>query len=490
MSTFTSADPKSLTAAMLVVPVCEDAQIHAHRTFDALAKKARDLAGFAGKKNECVTVHGPARMAAGALLCVGLGKRAEVTPEHIRAAFGKAVRDAITKKVHHLVFAVPSARRVRIAEADLVSAAMEGAWLGNHVFGRYKSEEDRMPVEAIDFWVTAEAAERCADLPGRVATVCDAVKLAREWVSTPSNDKTPVKLAERLVSEAGKRHLKTTLFDDTDLIKENFGALMAAAAGSANPPRLVVMEYAPEAAAATTIALVGKGITFDTGGISLKQSAGMDEMKADMSGAAAVAGAMMAVAALKPGVRVIGVAPLVENMPSGSATRPGDIVTSFSGKTVEIGNTDAEGRLILADAMAYAIKTFAPDVLIDLATLTGACVVALGEKLAAVFSPDDALCEEILDAAASTHERCWRMPMPEDDREQLKSEFAEISNMGSTRWGGAITAALFLSEFVKDTRWAHIDIAGPAWQKKASDYCGAGGTGFGVRLLCDLIQRF
>jgi leucyl aminopeptidase len=209
----------------------------------------------------------------------------------------------------------------------------------------------------------------------------------------------------------------------------------------------------------------------------------------DMSGAAAVAGAMLAVAQLKPDVKVVGVTPVVENMPSGSAIRPGDIIRSYAGKTIEIGNTDAEGRLILVDAMAWAVKQYKPDTMIDLATLTGACVVALGEKIAGVFSKDQQLADAIVAAGETTHERCWQLPLPDDYKELLKNDFADLNNVSSGRWGGAITAALFLSEFVGETSWAHIDIAGPAWSKKATDYCGAGGTGFGVRLLCDLIKR-
>jgi leucyl aminopeptidase len=212
-------------------------------------------------------------------------------------------------------------------------------------------------------------------------------------------------------------------------------------------------------------------------------------MKLDMSGAAAVAATLITVAKLKSKVKVIGVIPIVENMPSGSASRPGDIVKSYDGKTVEIGNTDAEGRLILIDAISYAVKKYKPQILIDIATLTGACVVALGEKIAGAFSFDDKLAEDIIFSGEKTHERCWRMPLPKDYKELLKSDFADLNNMSSTRYGGAITAALFLSEFVGDTRWAHIDIAGPAYAKKESAYCGAGGTGFGVRLLVDLLEK-
>ncbi len=220
----------------------------------------------------------------------------------------------------------------------------------------------------------------------------------------------------------------------------------------------------------------------------MKPATSLDDMKMDMSGALRLRRLDYdcKVEAAGPCDRCV---PLVENMPSGSASRPGDIIKSYSGKSIEIGNTDAEGRLILVDAMAYVCRKYSPRILLDLATLTGACVVALGEKIAGLFSEDDNLAEAIAASAKKTHERCWRMPMPPDYKEQLKSDFADINNVGGTRWGGAITAALFLSEFVKDTRWAHIDIAGPAYAKKGHAYCGAGGTGFGVRLLCDLIDR-
>jgi leucyl aminopeptidase len=209
----------------------------------------------------------------------------------------------------------------------------------------------------------------------------------------------------------------------------------------------------------------------------------------DMAGAAAVAATLITAARLHLKHNIVGIIPIVENMPSGNATRPGDIIQSYGGKTVEIGNTDAEGRLILIDALSYAIKNYRPQTVIDLATLTGACIVALGEKIAGAFSFDDDLAENIILSGVNTHERCWRMPLPEDYKDLIKSDFADLNNVPATRAGGAITAALFLSEFVKDTSWAHIDIAGPAYAKKESAYCGVGGTGFGVRLLCDLLER-
>ena len=278
------------------------------------------------------------------------------------------------------------------------------------------------------------------------------------------------------------------MLNETQLKQKKFGALLAVAAGSQTKPSLVILEHRVPGAK-KTIALVGKGVTFDSGGLNIKIGNSLAAMKSDMSGAAAVAATLIGAAKINLKLNLIGAIPIVENMPSGTATRPGDIIRSYAGKTIEIGNTDAEGRLILIDAISYVVKTYKPQFLIDVATLTGACVVALGEKIAGVFSNDEDLAGAIIAAGEKTYERCWQMPLPEDYKELLKSEFADISNIGSTRWGGAIAAALFISEFTGDTPWAHIDIAGPAYSSKESAYCGAGGTGFGVRLLAELLDK-
>jgi len=304
----------------------------------------------------------------------------------------------------------------------------------------------------------------------------------------PANDKRPHMLAQIIKTAAAKEKLKITIMDEKRLKKEKFGGILGVAAGSTSKPRLMVLDYrVPKAK--KTIVLVGKGVTFDSGGINLKATGFIEDMKMDMAGAAAVAATLITVAKLNPPINVVGVIPLVENMPSGGASRPGDIISTYKGKTVEIGNTDAEGRLILIDALAYAIKTYKPDTIIDAATLTGACAVALGEKIAGVFSFNDDLAKAIVASGEKTHERCWHMPLPEDYKELIKSEFADIHNMSSSKYGGAITAALFLSEFVDDANWAHIDIAGPAYVKKPVAYCNTGGTGFGVRLFCDLMEK-
>jgi leucyl aminopeptidase len=364
----------------------------------------------------------------------------------------------------------------------------EGAGLANHIFDRYKEKSKDKPLKEIALVLPARATQKEKKATRQVEAVTQSTKLAREWVNTPANDKVPAQFAKMITAAAKDSGLRINVMGEAQLKRKRFGALLCVAVGSSNPPKLVEMVYAPPKAKKTVV-LVGKGVTFDTGGINLKPSSGLNIMKIDMGGAAAVAATMITLARLKPKYRVVGLTPLVENMVSGAATRPGDIVRSFAGKTVEVGNTDAEGRLILIDALAYAIKKYKPDTLIDLATLTGACVVALGDKLAGVFTKDQSLSEAIVASGKTTHERCWPMPLPGDYKKLLKSDMADISNMPSSRYGGAITAALFLSEFVGDTCWAHIDIAGTVYAKKGSDYCAPGATGFGVRLLCDLIDH-
>jgi len=486
MIKFSSADIKKSKLETLVIPVYEDKNIHANRTVAALARKALAVKEFQGKAKDELTLYSPARVKCERVLFLGLGKAEAIKAETLRACMGRAIKTGIGRELTQVAVAVPTAKRMQLDEGAALEALIEGGCLANHMFSKYKSEEKQKTLKAIVFLGAPGSAAGNRKAAARIENTCAAVTQAREWVSTPANDKRPDAFARQITRAARAKGLTCRVMDEKALKREKFGAMLAVGQGSQVKPRLVVLEYRPKGVK-KTVALVGKGVTFDTGGINLKSSGGLECMKMDMAGAAAVAGALLAVADLKPKVGVIGVLPLVENMPSGSATRPGDIVRSYAGKTVEIGNTDAEGRLILIDAMAWAVKKYKPTAMVDLATLTGACVIALGEKIAAVFSSDNDLAEAILAAADKTHERCWRLPLPDDYKELLKSDLADISNMSSGRWGGAITAALFLSEFVGDTRWAHIDIAGAAYTKKDGPYCRAGGTGFGVRLLCDLL---
>lgn len=488
MIKFTTISLQRSMVDMLAIPVCEDTVIHNSPILQKLISAAKALEEFTGEAKQKIMHYCPAGTKVKRCLCLGLGPQEKLNAETLRAAAGRAVKAAMDAKLKKIVLAIPDGQTMKLENPEVIHAMAEGAYLANHVFDKYKEKSKKTPLKEISLLVSSNPTKGQRAILQRVESVCRGTLLAREWISTPSNDKLPAQFARMVRSAAQNTGLKITVMGEDQLQKKKFGALLAVSKGSVHGPQLVEMVYAPQKAR-KTIVLVGKGVTFDTGGINLKPSSGLNTMKIDMSGAAAVAATMIAVSSLKPKHRVVGVLPLVENMPSGRATRPGDIVKSFSGKSVEIGNTDAEGRLILIDAMAYAIKKYKPDTLIDLATLTGACMVALGQKLAGVFSKDQKLSNAIIASGHTAHERCWPMPLPEDYKELIKSDLADISNMPSSRYGGAITAALFLSEFVGDTRWAHIDIAGPVFMKKGSDYCGPGGTGFGVRLLCDLIDK-
>ncbi len=472
----------------LIVPVCQDRKIHEDRIINAVIKTALQLKEFKAEKDNELTLYDLKDLNTKRVIFVGLGKFKKIDHETLRAFCGAIVKKCIAADLEVVWVTVPAAQKLKMEMPSVAEALMEGACLGNHLFDKYKKEKKKKPLKQINFLVKPEALGKLRRIAPKVNTVCAGTILAREWISTPSNDKTPEQFTRSIVSAARKHGLKTRVLRQTDLKQQKFGALLAVAAGSQSKPSMVILEHKP-IGAKKTLALVGKGVTFDSGGLNIKTGGSMAGMKADMSGAAVVAAAMITLARLKTKSHLIGAIPIVENMPSGKATRPGDIVRSYAGKTIEIGNTDAEGRLILIDAMSYVLKKHKPQVMIDLATLTGACVVALGEKIAGVFTPDDKLAEAIIASGNKSHERCWRMPLPEDYKELLKSDFADLNNMASTRWGGAITAALFLSEFSGDTRWAHIDIAGPAYLKKGDAYCGPGGSGFGVRLLCQLIEK-
>ena len=488
MPVLTSVDLKKNNITTLAIPVCEDKQIHDEPAIKAVIKKALKLKEFSGKKDEQITLYNEPQIRVQRLILYGLGKLEKVERETLRCMAGSIVNKCIKNELSSLCFAVPESAKMKLDHFSILEALQEGAFLRNHLFQKFKGDKKKKVLKQIRFRVKPQAVKEFRRLSSRVATICDGTHMAREWISTPSNKKTPEKLARSMANIAKSQDLKVQVINEAQLKQKKFGAMLAVAAGSQCKPSLVILEN-KVAGAKKTVALVGKGVTFDSGGLNIKTGGSIADMKSDMSGAAAVAATMITAAKLKVPLNIVGVIPLVENMPSGKATRPGDIIQSYAGKTIEIGNTDAEGRLILIDAIAYTLKRYKPQLLIDLATLTGACVVALGEKIAGVFSNDDKLADAIIASGIKTHERCWRMPLPDDYKELLKSDFADMNNIGANRWGGAITAALFISEFIADTPWAHIDIAGPAYQKKESAYCGPGGTGFGVRLLVELMEK-
>lgn len=370
---------------------------------------------------------------------------------------------------------------LEISSFDSSAAFVEGAILSTYSFNKYKKAAESVSVEAIEFVGAALSAEGCSF--GEVGAL--STMRARDLVNLSPIDCPPSKIVAEARAVAREQKLRITVFDKKRLQKMGSNLHLAVSAGSDEPPYLVKLEYRPRKAR-KTIAIVGKGVTFDSGGLSIKPASGMETMKCDMSGAAAALGAIEAAARLKLNVAVRAYLPLTENMINGKATRPGDVIKSRAGKTVEILNTDAEGRLILADALSVAVEDKC-DYIVDVATLTGACVVALGGDIAGLFSTDDKLAEQIADSASRAGERVWRMPLPAHYLELTKSSIADLKNTGG-REGGAITAALFLKEFVDKTPWAHIDIAGPAFTSAKWGYIKKGGVGFGVRTLLRLVH--
>lgn len=373
-------------------------------------------------------------------------------------------------------------------EAYFIQSIIEGVYYGNYSFDKYKTEEkENVPLEVLICSKNKKAAESALFISD---SIMKGVQFTRDLQNEPAMYLPPAELSVQIKKQLSKEKIKVTVFDEKEIKKRKMGGVLAVGSGSNNPPRFIVIEYKPASKRKLKkIALVGKGVTFDSGGISIKPAADMWEMKADMSGAAVVAGTILAAAASKLPIEIIGIIAAVENMPSGSAFKPGDIVKTASGKTIEVDNTDAEGRITLSDALDYASK-LKPDAIIDLATLTGAVVVALGEFVAGLFTKNELLAESIYKSGLKTHDRVWRLPMWDDFAKLNQSEIADVKNLGG-RWGGAISAAKFLELFVdKNIPWAHIDIAGPAVANSHNNYTKKYMTGFGVRLIFDFLLNF
>lgn len=420
------------------------------------------------------------------LLLVGGGKPERFTPSELRKVAGAALRHLKSKSIRSMVFALDES----LSGEDHVMAVIEGAILGDYDPDRYKSQKkDSKVVNRFSVAVSSGGAT-LDDAVKRARVVAESQNLARELVNEPANRLTPLLLAERARQVAEEQGLECEILDADRMKQLGMGSLLGVAMGSAEPPALIVLRYRPTAAPSNSahLGLVGKGVTFDTGGISIKPAEGMEKMKYDMAGGAAVIGAMRALAELKPPIPVTALIPAVENMPGSRAQRPGDIVTTLSGKTVEVINTDAEGRLILADALTYA-RQLGCTHLVDAATLTGAIVVALGHVNVGVFSSDDALLEKVLQAAKAEGEKMWPMPLDDEYKELLKSACADMPNVGG-RWGGAISAAMFLKEFADTIPWVHLDIAGTAWLDDAKPFLAKGPSGVAVRTFVHMAMNW
>jgi leucyl aminopeptidase len=488
--TLSSADPTGLKVDTIVIGIAtgpdDPTLLPGADAVDAalggsLAATLAQL-GVTGKADEVTKLPSGGAAKAGVILAVGVGTVGDDGPtlEVIRRAAGAAARSL--KGTESAAFALPA------EDADRAGAVAEGVLLGAYTFDQYKTiGNGKTPLGAATIVGQGVRGKATKDAVRRAEIVADAVNQARTWINTPPRDLPPKELADAAVKYAKGARLDVEVLDEKALAKGGYGGTIGVGQGSARPPRLVRVAYRP-ARAGKHVAIVGKGITFDSGGLSLKPNDGMVTMKSDMSGAAAVLAAVVAIARLAPKVAVTAYAPLAENMPSGTAQRPSDVLTIYGGKTVEVLNTDAEGRLVLADGIARASED-EPDLIVDVATLTGACVVALGKRVSGIMANDDELLEKIHASSERAGDAMWPLPLPEELREKLDSPVADIANVGE-RWGGALSAGVFLSEFVGDgIKWAHLDIAGPAFNDGSPyGYTPKGGTGAAVRTLVQLAQ--
>jgi leucyl aminopeptidase len=464
-----------IEADALIVPIFEGVR---EERFGA--GKLIDAGEVTGKALELTIIHHPQGVAATRIVLAGAGKLEKFDAAQLRRLAGAALRLLKSKSVKKIALVLAAEQ----CNGENAAAAVEGVVLGGFETDRYKTGDDKKSVESFTLVAEGgsadltEAAER-----GRI--IAEAQNFTRELANEPANLLTPLGLAAAAEKMSAEYGLQCEVLQRAQMEKLGMGALLGVAQGSAEPPALIIVRYKPASETGKAhLGLVGKGVTFDTGGISIKPADGMEKMKYDMAGGAAMLGAMRALAQLKPPIPVTAFVPCVENMPGSKAQRPGDIVTAMSGKTIEVLNTDAEGRLILADALHYA-KQQGCTHLVDAATLTGAIAVALGHLNAGLFANDDGMRDRVMAASKAEGERMWVMPLEEDYKDYLKSPFADLANIGG-RYGGAVTAAIFLGEFAGETPWVHLDIAGTAWLDDGKPYLAKGPSGIPVRTMVRL----
>ncbi|MFV9503582.1 MAG: leucyl aminopeptidase [Oscillochloridaceae bacterium umkhey_bin13] len=446
-------------------------------------------ADFGGKTKQARLLYPRGAVPAKRLLLLGLGKAEQIAAETLRQAAATAAHQAQELQVERFTLGLPDGTPLTVAQTG--QALAEGLILAAYRYHRYRtglSEAQKFAVSQVLIQAGAHAKELAAGVAAGEA-IAHGVTLARDLVNAPPNVLTPAALAEEAVALGKRAGLNVTVIEKPDLLEGGFGGIMAVGQASANEPRLIIMEYGTAAEGMPTLCLVGKGLTFDSGGLSIKPGEAMMTMKSDMSGAAAVLGAMQMIAALKLPLHIVGLVPAVENAISSNAYRPDDVITTLSGKTVEVLNTDAEGRIVLADALYYA-QRYNPEAMIELSTLTGAIIIALGHHAIGLVGTDQALADGLRVAGDVCGERVWQLPLWDEYRDQIKSEIADMKNIGG-RPGGSITAGAFLANFVGDIPFAHLDIAGTAYSDKPSKpYHAPGGTGVGVRLLAEFLRNY
>ncbi|MEW6116174.1 MAG: leucyl aminopeptidase [Nitrospirota bacterium] len=481
---------EAVRADVLVLPCFENPPSDIYADINAiiggLIAKVINTKEFTGKHNQLTLLHAHG-INASRILMIGLGKQAELTPERLRQAGGKAFSYARDLGCSDIAVSTMQFRTT-LQEFAIATGAknkqvvyfVEGGLLSLYRFEKYKKKENGKGL------ATLIVLDDDKGLPlKKIETVVSAVMFARDLVNTPSNDMTPTALSVAAQSLAENKKIKVKILEERDTKKEGMGAYLAVARGSAEPPKFIVLEY--KGGKGAPLVLIGKAITFDSGGISIKPAEGMEKMKYDMAGGSAVLGVIKAAAALGLPVNLVGIVPATENLPSGTAFKPGDVLRAVNGLTIEIISTDAEGRLILADAIGYALKYYSPKAVIDIATLTGACSIALGNEAIAMMGNDQDLMEQVKRASEETYERVWQMPLYDEYKDYLKSDVADMKNAGG-RKGSLVTAAYFLKEFAGTTPWIHLDIAGTAWNEKDKPYIPKGATGIGVRLLVTFLE--
>jgi leucyl aminopeptidase len=443
---------------------------------------------FEGKANEVALFHTQGKVPAKRIILVGLGKKKDLGLDQIRQAMGHAAKRVRQAKAGSFTVALPAVTPRGSSPVEVAQAMVEGAILGTYQFTVYRSEPANREIASMSILAPQKAQIRqLAEGIRRGRATAEATVFVRDLCNHPSNVMTPTKIANEAKAVAKETGVSVKILEQQEMEELGMGALLGVAKGSHEPPKFIILQYhGSKKKDDRPVVLVGKTITFDTGGISLKPAENMEQMKADMTGGAEVLATMRAAARLKLPLNLISILPVAENMPGGRAMRPGDVVKTLSGKTVEVQNTDAEGRLILSDGLAYATR-FKPAALIDIATLTGACVVALGQFAIGMFGTDARLKESIRKAGVRAGERVWEMPLWDEYFEQLKSDVADMRNIGG-RGGGMITAALFLSKFVGDSPWVHLDIASTDWSERERAYIPKGPTGIGTRLLIQYLM--
>ena len=455
-------------------------------------KEAIKKENFNGKKGDSLVISGRGPVSFYKLILTGLGKKQEFDLVTLYDQIAKSIRLSLSNKAVKVALSVPAFFLDKYGSAVAVQATVEAVKLAGYKFLKYKGDEEKAKHRDVEEVILLLPAAKIAAAEEGIEAgllFADAALYTRDLVNEPAQVTTPEFLAEeaRKIAKNSQGAVKTTVLEEEEIKNRKMEAFMGVARGSHQPPRFILMHYKP-LRPRKKIALLGKGITFDTGGLSLKGPEHMETMKLDMAGAAAVLGVFSVIAKIKPQAEIVGIIAACENMPGGRALKPGDILKAYNGKTIEVLNTDAEGRLTLADAMSYAALREKPDEMIDLATLTGACVVALGEDIAGLFGNNDRLLLNLEKSAAATADRVWRLPLEKSYQHLIKSHIADVKNISGGRYGGAITAALFLNEFTGEIPWVHLDIAGPAFAEKDTPLAPAGGTGYGVRLLLNYLK--